>query len=205
MASLSSKLEINSDIKVKDSLLTFLMDRINTNLEAYKDIPIVNIIFSYGIREGKITPFLGIKKPDLKHHIFYRNKLPLGIKPSDYGKILYSHDNNFTIAIDNKVFISLTQERKEDHDFNIIKYYKNNLLAFSWEDKIIDDNKFIRYIGKTIIHYDNGNITKYKVQKKTSGMTNKLIPKNNQVTNKLITMDFKTIIIDNKHVPYLLC
>ena len=32
------------------------MDKIGLSNDAYKSIPISSIVFSYGIREGKITP-----------------------------------------------------------------------------------------------------------------------------------------------------
>jgi hypothetical protein len=181
------------------------MDRINLSNDAYKNVPIINIIFSYGIRDGKITPSLGHKKKDIKFHTYYKNKLPLGLVPSDYGKILLKNGNAFTISLDKNTIINLSQELEDNKPINIINYNQKGEILFSWKDKIISNNKFIRYIGKSIIHLDNGQISIFKVQKKTTGIINKILNKNNSVTNKFITMDLETIIINNKLIPYLLC
>lgn len=107
--------------------------------------------------------------------------------------------------MDKNTIIILTQELEDNKTINNINYIKKGEILFSWKDKVISDNKFIRYIGKSIIHFDNGEISIFKVLKKTTGITNKVLPKNNQVLNKFITMDFETVLINNTHIPYLLC
>jgi hypothetical protein len=78
-------------------------------------------------------------------------------------------------------------------------------LLFTWKDTIISPNNFIRYIGKSTIHYINGEIVLYKIEKKTSGIKIKVLPKITKLSNKIITMDLETILINNVHVPYLIC
>ena len=68
--SLSNKLEINNSLEVKKILLSYLMDRIGLSSDSYKSIPIINIIFSYGIREGEYTPTFSDHSAtkDIKYH-----------------------------------------------------------------------------------------------------------------------------------------
>ena len=195
--------KINNLTKGED-LLSFLLDRIGLLEDAYKNIPINSIIFSYGIRVGKVNSTiegeLG-KTKNIKFQTFYRNKLPLVTKPEDYGKVHYRIGNTYTIGVDKNTVIILEQK----DNTNIVKYIKNNTLLFEWKDTIDSPNKFVREIGKSIYHFEDGNIKLYKLQKKTTGMTNKVLPKNNKPNNKFITMDIETILVNNIHIPYLLC
>lgn len=202
--SLSNKLEINNDKSIKDSLLSILMDKINLSNDTYKDIPLSKIIFSYSIREGVIIPKINIKKENIKTHTYYKNKLPLGYLPSDYGKILIKYIDNYTISLNKNVTINLTVSKDGNNNFNNISYIKNGNILFTWKDKLLEQNKFIRYIGKTIIHFENGEVNKFKILKTTSGMTNKILPINNSLSNKFITLDIETILINNNHIPYLI-
>ena len=103
------------------------------------------------------------------------------------------------------ILLTLSSELNNNNHVHNIEYYKNGNLLFQWKDSIISPNNFIRYIGKSSIHYINGEIVLYKIEKKTSAITKKILPKNNQPNNKFITMDLETILINNIHIPYLLC
>jgi hypothetical protein len=84
---ISKSIKINKDNK--EDLLIYLMDRIGLSNEAYKSIPISNIIFSYGIRNGQITPTIGPaqnKDGAIKYQIYYKNKLPIVTNPEKYGR-----------------------------------------------------------------------------------------------------------------------
>jgi len=95
----------------------------------------------------------------------------------------------------------------DNQTVNYIKYFKNNNLLFTWSDTIISlsENKIIRRIGKSIIHYEDGELSLYTTVKKTRPIEPKKLPKINQLNNKFITMDLETININNQLIPYLLC
>ena len=57
------------------------------------------------------------------------------------------------------------------------------------KDIIKNQNKFTRIIGKNTIYSENGEVILYKIQKKTSSITKKILPKNNKLSNKFISMD----------------
>jgi len=118
-------------------------------------------------------------------------------------------NNNYLFSIGKNTIINLFQENEGENLINLVNYVKNGKVLFQWKDKIISwgekDNKFIRFIGKSTIHYENGEKVLYKIEKKTSGITKKVLPKNIKLSNKFITMDLETILINNIHIPYLLC
>jgi hypothetical protein len=147
---------------------------------------------------------------NIKYQIYYKNELPIALIPEDYGTILSKIDNNYTILVNrgmHNALINLTVKSAKNKTINHIKYIKNNILLFSWIDTIVslEDKKFIRRIGKSIIHYENGEISLYTTIKKTKPMVSKILSKNKQLTNKFITMDIETITYNNILIPYLLC
>jgi hypothetical protein len=115
------------------------------------------------------------------------------------------YNNLFIISLGKNISVHLFQEKESDLQINRIEYIKNGNLLFQWKDTIISPNKFIRIIGKSTIHYENGEIVLYKIEKKTTGITTKILPKIIKPSNKFITMDLETILINNVHIPYLLC
>lgn len=76
------------NIKSKEGLLVYFKDKLQLFNETYKVIPISSLIFSYGIREGLITPTINItQKPNIKYQTYYRNELPIAVIPEDYGTV----------------------------------------------------------------------------------------------------------------------
>lgn len=203
--SLSKMLKINKTNK--DGITSFLLDLIDLSNESYKNIPIKSIIFSYGVRKGKIiNEFPSTDKTvTSQHHIFYKNKLPIGVIPSDYGKIIMNANNTFFISPFNlkNIYITLQSEG----DINKIKYIKNGNVLFTWTDTIVnkEEKLLIRTLGKSTIHFKDGEIILQKQERKTTGITNKILPKNNNRLFRFITMDLETVLVNNIHIPYLLC
>jgi len=172
---------INISNKPED-LLEYLLDRIGILEDAYKNVPIINLVFSYGVREGKIISTLGNKRnKNIKFHKFYKNNLPIAHLPEDYGKVHYRIGDTYTIGVD-KITVIIMECSPHDN-INKIKYIKNNKLLFTWEDKIVSPNKIIREIGKSIYHFEDGKIKIFMLRKKTTGITNKILPKNNKRNN----------------------
>jgi len=161
--------------------------------------------------EGEFTSTLENKTPkNVNYQTYYRNELPIAMLPDDYGLILSQINNTYTISINRgkkSAIIILTVKKIDNQTVNHIKYFKNNNLLFTWTDTILKDSdkEFIRRIGKSIIHYKNGELFLYTTVKKTRPIEPKKLPKINQLNNKFITMDLETININNQLIPYLLC
>ena len=150
----------NVTITAKDDLILYIINRLGVSNEAYLTTPIISIIISYGIRTGVVKNLvISTFNPDKSsHHIYYNSKLPIGTKPNEYGKILSSKENLYFIS-NGKAFITLTIEGK----INTINYYKDGQLLYSWTDKIINDNYFIREIGKSCYHFKNNKLILKKI------------------------------------------
>ena len=195
----------------KDELIQTIKNIINISFETYKESPIISIIFSNGIRTGEITPKLSSGKVkrniSYNYHTYYNNKLPIAIIPEEYGLVLSEIDNHYTIITESNATILLIHDK--ENMVNNIKYFKDKKLLFTWTDTIISliDRKFIRKIGKSILHYENGELSLYSIIKKTKPIkVNKFnnIP-HSKLNYKFITMDLETLTINNTLVPYLLC
>jgi len=186
---------------IKDDIIMYIIERLGISTDAYINTPIISIIISYGIRDGKISNTdISSNNIILNTHTFYSKKLPIGTKPNDYGRVISSNNNNYTI-INGNILIILTIVKM----INTVKYYKNGILIISWNDKIINDkeNYIIREIGKSCYHFKNNKLILKKIIKPTSPI--KKVRKELKLRNKFITMDLETININGKLYPYLLC
>src|SRR6266568_4926831 len=119
-----------------------------------------SIIFSYGIRDGKIdqiTSDISVSNIHTKFQTFYKNKLPIvnSGNPSEYGKILSKNNDQYTIFVNNKTIIILNLLFKDNEQVNNIKYIKNGQTLFNWTDTIINKNCIVRDIGKSAYYYEN--------------------------------------------------
>jgi hypothetical protein len=90
--------------------------------------------------------------------------LPITFIPEEYGKIIQKFDNQY-IIFHEKAIIILTQVIKSKERYNLIKYFKNNVLLYSWKDVYVNDKTFIREIGKTLYYYENNKLLLRKTTK----------------------------------------
>jgi len=151
--------------------------------------------------------------PIMQHSQKYYNlNLPIGIKPSDYGLVLFSNDNNYVIKVDNKTQIIMEVKVEGNTTSNHIKYYKNNLNEplFTWVDTILDESVMRREINKSVYLFENGK----QVLHPRTGVTKtakaiSTLKLDSSINSKIITMDLesltKTIDGNTYHIPYLLC
>jgi DNA polymerase type B, organellar and viral len=202
IATISTLKKINKNSK--EELIEYLLSRLSLSNEAYNVNPVFSIIFSYGIREGEIVSDLIAPIKVTKYQIYYNNKLPIAILPEEYGKILSKKGNHYVISVGsaNNSIIILDSTIKNKKRVNIIQFIKKGKVIYNWVDKIIDDNSFIREIGKSTYHYINKELILVKVIKQTKAISKTKV--NNNRNTKIITMDLETILINNTHIPYLL-
>src|SRR6266567_3793113 len=192
----------------KNDLIEYLYDRITSvSHETYTTKPIKSIIFSYGIRDGKIdqiTSDISVSNIHTKFQTFYKNKLPIvnSGNPSEYGKILSKNNDQYTIFVNNKTIIILNLLFKDNEQVNNIKYIKNGQTLFNWTDTIINKNCIVRDIGKSAYYYENMELILVKSIKNSKAIEKVKVSK--KLDTKIITMDLETVLIDNIHVPYLL-
>jgi len=159
------------DKTMKKDLIEYLYTKISLSNETYSTLPIISIIFNYGIREGKIDQSTNELSTNIytKYQTYYKNKLPI-VKtgsPSEYGRILRSKNDQYFIIVDKKTTIILDLIYTYKQQVNKIIYIKNGQTIFNWTDTIIGENKIVREIGKSIYHYENMELVLVKVIKKS--------------------------------------
>lgn len=191
----------------KNDIIEYFYNKISLSNEAYSTTPIKSIIFSYGIREGKIDHSINdisVSNIDTKFQTYYKNKLPIinSGNPSEYGKILIKNNDQYTIYVNNKTIINLDLKIVNNQQINTIKFIKNGQIIFNWTDTVIGDNKIIREIGKSVYYYENEELILVKIFKKSKSI--KKVKVSKKLDTKIITMDLETVLIDNTHIPYLL-
>ena len=92
------------------------------------------------------------------------------------------------------IYIKVNGDRHEG-----IVFYNREIL-YKFEDVIIDENKFIRFMDKYIIQIDNLNITHFdKLLNNTFISASKT---NAKLNSKIVTFDIETYIKDNKFIPF---
>lgn len=176
----------------KNDLVSYLYDRISVSNEAYSITPIKSIIFSYGIRDGKIDHSINeisSSNIDTKFQLYYNNKLPIVNtgNPSEYGKILSENKDQYIINISDKTFIILNSLIINNLKVNNIKFIKNGREVTKWTDTIIGQNSIVREIGKSSYYYENTELILVKVIKNSKAIDK--VKVNKKLDTKIITMD----------------
>jgi hypothetical protein len=197
----------------KDLYNEYLTQYLSILNESYLVHPILNITFSYIIKEGickdnkkALLTDLDEKLPRL--HNFNNLNLPISMEPGDYGDIISSSylDVNgvsyhrFIVKNGNKVF-------QIDRSFDK-KYNKVTLLGsinLSWIDTKLTElgsDIFKREIKKSTIYFMDGVVVLRKQILPAKPFTN-LKVENKKIDN-FLTMDIETITKNNKLKPYLI-
>jgi hypothetical protein len=139
----------------KENLTNYLIDAINLTNENYNNTPIKAIIISYGVRKGVITPTIPFKEETKFHHVYYNHKLPLALKPEEYGDVIDSTGGKSIINLKRNTVLIIESTCNNQYK---IKYFKNGKLMYEWTDYIKEDGSLIREIGKTTILWKDNEI-----------------------------------------------
>lgn len=132
----------------KSDYIDYIFNYIDLMNEIYKDKPIKSVLFSYGIRQGKLIPSISTNFNDQStFQTYYNNKLPIAFKPEEYGKIAEQIGDFYIINVAKNVFIYLTQSSINGILTNSIKYIKNSKTLFEWTDKLVEPNYIIRALA----------------------------------------------------------
>jgi hypothetical protein len=186
----------------KDYFFEYLSARMEFMQDSYINVPIIEILFSYGIRDGLAKE----KNIDnkIKYQYYQHYKLPITFDPLKYGILIHLTNNIYTIQLINNNIGIITTTRSEaeaeEDKINYIKFFKNGKLIFEWKDIYIDENTFIREIGKNKFTFVNEDLKLLTIDHE-----NKFIEKTKTAktqNSNIITMDLETRILDNKHIPY---
>jgi hypothetical protein len=164
--------------------------------EYYNETPIVEFIFSYGFKDGKI------QNKTIKIFEYNQNikgiKIPISMIPSDFGTIVKTIKSIFIIQNELGQTITLEQIGKN----NLITIASKGKVLISFEDKFIEENKFVRTIdNKKYYFINNKEIVKIEILKtKFIG----ILKPSKDLVNNFITLDIETYIDNGELIPYLI-
>ena len=198
----------------RDLFIDFLTQNLSILNESYMVHPILNITFSYIIKDGLCTDqnralLTELNEKESRFHSFNNMNLPVSMEPGDYGEIISSSYididevsyHRFIVKYSNKVY---QIDRNLDKSHNKVTILGN--INLSWIDtKLLDvgEDIFKREIKKSTFYFMGGEVVLRK-QVLPAKPFKKLVP-DNKLVNNFLTMDIETINKDNKQVPYLIC
>jgi hypothetical protein len=140
----------------------YLQERLGIIIESYNPSTVSEIIFTYVIKDGKITGsdralLQDLSNKELPFHNFNKISLPVSMNPEDYGSIRNKelhHDYTRYIVSDNKRIyeIDVSLDRMSN------KVTILGLSDFKWIDTKISDDCFKREIGKSTIYFLDGEM-----------------------------------------------
>lgn len=176
--------------------IDFIIENMKFKSEYYNETPITEFIFSYGFKNGKI--------PNKTNKIFEYNqnikgiKIPISMIPSDFGTIVNTIKSVLIIQNELGQTISIEQIGKN----NLVSIASKGKVLISFEDKWIEENKFVRKIGNKKYYFiNNKEIVMVNVFK--NKFIRNLKP-SKILTDKIITLDIETYIEKGDLIPYLI-
>ena len=148
---------VNLDDNGRNYLIRYVQNVLALKLDGYDDFPINQIIVSYIIKQGTITPNYSLLSDELESLSLltnYKNyKLPGTMDVTKYGKILdYTEsENKYVIHVtDLTTFKVYVEEGK-----NRVEVFRKGEPVLSYVDEKKSDDLFIRTIGNDKLYYSN--------------------------------------------------
>jgi len=116
--------------------------------------------------------------------------------PLNYGKLIRTFNNVYNLQLNDKNDVFITQF--DNH--NEVEFYRSGNLVYKWIDKWLNDETFSRLIGRKEFIFKNNKQLLVRIEKPSKFLSN--LNRENEITNKFITMDIETFIKDGIHIPY---
>lgn len=157
----------------KDYFIEYVQDILSMKSEDYNEFMIDEIIFSYGVREGEIISkgrYLPNSSKAVQYQLYKHYKLPVTMEPLKYGKLTYydKATNTYIIQITPLTHAHITPGVDDGVNENKVQIFKNGSMILEYTDRMIDDNTFMRLLGKNVYQYNlEGELELFKVSKPT--------------------------------------
>lgn len=150
----------------------YLNERLGILIESYNPATVNEIIFTYVIKDGKITGsdralLQDLSNKELPFHNFNKISLPVSMNPEDYGKIVV---DNYVQQDGKSMHRYVINNANRTYQIDISKDGLINnvtilgLSDFKWIDTKISNDLFKREIGKSTIYFLDGEIILQKLQ-----------------------------------------
>lgn len=152
----------------KDLFYGYLSARLGILIDSYHPQNISEIVFTYIIKDGKISKedrllLQDLTDKELPFHNFNKISLPVSMNPSDYGSIRSQTEmdgfTRYIVSSNIRIF-----EIDIYHKCLINKVTILGLSNFNWVDTKISDDLFKREIGKSTIYFLDREIILQKQQ-----------------------------------------
>src|ERR1700712_2702630 len=185
--------------KLLTNLLSILSDD-------YKNLAVINIIFSYKIidtdnKKSKIDTN-NIKSNKIPTFKFYGYNLPLTIDFKLWGRQILHENNHYLIKrINSDLLYDITVEPL-GNIVNIIDSNNINILKFKDIPDLNNINSFTRIINNQKYYIKNGQLILKTLNKSSNLLT--ILKKDKKLINNFITLDIETQTINNVMTPYAL-
>jgi DNA polymerase elongation subunit (family B) len=168
----------------KDYYVEFVTDHLSRIDNKYKDREIMSIIFSYGVREGKAK--VREVKVEVPHQNFNHYKLPLTTDPLQFGSPIVLGESMSFVQV-SKTSVAVI---RKDGNKNHVQMFSSGYLTLEFTDTIVNENTFVRKIGKNEMTVVDGEIKLYTAPKKSRFINS--ISKAEKLENKNLTLDIET-------------
>ncbi len=203
--------------KINKNDLNYLIEYIEGVLyiksDEYMEEIITNIIFNFGIRKGEIeNSRIDKQNTPARIQLYKSYKLPATMNPRKYGRVfqVILNEENFgngrlSLVVVTPLTIARIKEIYKDDQWvsNKVEILKNGIKMLSYEDFWIDIHHFKRIINNNTYYFTReGDIDLFTVWKPTRYI--KQTKRSKRLSNKIVTLDIETQVVNNQHQPYLI-
>jgi hypothetical protein len=151
------------NIEDKDYLLNLIIEEMEDKSEYYKTTNIIGMIFSYNIRKGRAKDKIILENNiNLQYQDFEHHKFPITINPLEYGILIRQKDNEYWVQINKTNSVIINQI---DNNINEVKFYRSGKLKYTYSDRIINDNTFIRSLDNKQFTFKNNELVLLTIDK----------------------------------------
>lgn len=180
-------------------LIDYLTNILTLKSNSYTSIPIMEIIFSFGIRKGNVEP----KQRFIEQNTFQRfsgYKLPVTMDPLKYGKLIRHTGTEYIVQVNPKNMVIINQTYTDSLLINKVQFLSSGDLILEYTDTATDQITFERVIGKNKFIFTDGVLTLSTTIKKYKKIT--ALDKAKEPNTKMLTADIETRIIGGKQTPF---
>jgi len=146
----------------------YLSARLGILIDSYNSNSISEIIFTYVIKDGNVSPenrllLEDYTDKDITFHEFNKIKLPVSMNPSDYGTI-----RGQTLIEGQMRYFVKNNNNNRVYEINISQDNLTNYVSIigasdlKWIDTKINENLFRREIGKVTLYFLEGELVLVK-------------------------------------------
>jgi hypothetical protein len=148
---------------------------------------------------------------NIKYQNYLHYKLPITIKPLEYGKLIEQIGNKYILLLITKNIAVIKQINNE----NFVRIFRNGDLILEFSDKILSEKSLVRTIKDTKFTFENDKLISTQILNALSSIfmyplykdTNAFLTKNSVITplNSLKNKQTELFILFELTLIWLIC